>query len=369
MADFDGTLYFLDEKEIEYLQTEVRREYQVDLRQNVLAVLLDIFEQQAEPAIRTEIIEILDNLMLHMLSAGQFHNVAFLVRESLIASQRAFDLVAEQREQLSLLPNRLSAPEALTQLIESLDEAVDVPAQEDVLELFDQLRGTALGTVLDWLGRIQSPRLRPMLEQAAQKLGSQNTAELVKLIASTTHHVSLEAIRRAGALQTPAAVAPIAKILLEGTSDLRLAAVQALNEIGSPGALQALERAVEDTERDVRVAAVRALQSRAYRAMLPRLETMVKGKAVRDADLTEKMAVFEAYGTLCGEGGVASLDAMLNGKSMFGRREDSELRACAAVALGKVNTAAAQSALRKAATEKDVVVRNAVSRALRGKQE
>ena len=369
MADFDGTLYFLDEKEIEYLQTEVRREYQVDLRQNVLAVLLDIFEQQAEPAIRTEIIEILDNLMLHMLSAGQFHNVAFLVRESLIASQRAFDLLAEQREQLSLLPNRLSAPDALTQLIESLDEAVDVPAQEDVLELFDQLRGTALGTVLDWLGRIQSPRLRPMLEQAAQKLGSQNTAELVKLIASPTHHVSLEAIRRAGALQTPAAVAPIAKILSEGAPDLRLAAVQALNEIGSPGALQALERAVEDTERDVRVAAVRALQSRAYRAMLPRLETMVKGKAVRDADLTEKMAVFEAYGTLCGEGGVASLDAMLNGKSMFGRREDSELRACAAVALGKVNTATAQDALRKAATEKDVVVRNAVSRALRGKQE
>ena len=369
MADFDGTLYFLDEKEIEYLQTEVRREYQVDLRQNVLAVLLDIFEQQAEPDIRTEIIEILDNLMLHMLSAGQFHNVAFLVRESLIASQRAFDLLAEQREQLSLLPNRLSAPEALTQLIESLDEAADVPAQEDVLELFDQLRGTALGTVLDWLGRIQSPRLRPMLEQAAQKLGSQNTAELVKLIASPTHHVSLEAIRRAGALQTPAAVAPIAKVLSEGASDLRLAAVQALNEIGSPGALQALERAGEDTERDVRVAAVRALQSRAYRAMLPRLETMVKGKAVRDADLTEKMAVFEAYGTLCGDGGVASLDALLNGKSMFGRREDAELRACAAVALGKVNTAAAQNALRKAATEKDVVVRNAVSRALRGKQE
>ena len=54
MADFDGTLYFLDEKEIEYIPAEVRREYDIDLRQNVLSLLLDIFEAQGDPAIRDE---------------------------------------------------------------------------------------------------------------------------------------------------------------------------------------------------------------------------------------------------------------------------------------------------------------------------
>jgi hypothetical protein len=78
------------------------------------------------------------------------------------------------------------------------------------------------------------------------------------------------------------------------------------------------------------------------------------------------MAVFEAYGGLCGDDGVTALDAMLNGKSMFGRREDAEMRACAAVALGRVNTSRAQDALRRAMSEKDVIVRNAVNRALRG---
>ena len=366
MSDFDGTLYFLDEREIEYLQTEVKREYETDLRQNVVAALLDIFEQQVEPDIRNEVAEMLDNLMLHMLSAGQFHNVAYLVRESLVAVQRALDLQPEQREQLSQLPTRLSAPEALTQLLQSLDESPDLPSSDDVLELFEQLRATALGTVLDWLGMLQNPRLRPMLEQAAHRLASQNTAELVKLILSPTPHVSLEAIRRAGSLQTPAAVAPIAKVLAEGSSEVRLVAVQALSEIGSPAALQSLERAVEDPERDIRVATVRVLQSRAYRPVLPRLKTMIEGKALREADLTEKMTVFEAYGSLCGEAGVASLDSTLNSKSLFGRRDDPEMRACAAVALGRIGTASAQAALRKAATEKDVIVRNAVSRALRG---
>jgi hypothetical protein len=366
MADFDATLYFLDEKEIEYIQAEVRREYEIDLRQNVLALLLDIFEQQADPGIRDEVASILDSFMLHMLSAGQFQNVAYLIRESLVASQRAIDVVPEQRNRLAQIPTRLSAPEALTQLLQSMDEAEQLPTQAELIELFEQLRGTALATVLDWLGRLRNPQLRPLLEQAAARLAGQSTGELVKLVQSPTHHVALEAIRRAGALRTPAAVGPIAQVLEHGDVELRVAAVQALSEIGSTSALQALEGGVDDSEREVRVAAVRALQARAYRAVLPRLEAIVKGRAIRDADLTEKMAVFEAYGSLCGVGGVPALDAMLNGKSMFGRREDSELRACAAVALGRVGTAEAQTALRQAANEKDVVVRNAVARALRG---
>ena len=366
MADFDGTLYFLDEREIEYLQTEVDREYRSDLRQNVISILLDVFEQQSAAQVRGEVSELLDVLMVHMLSAGQFQNVAYLIRESQVAATRAPDLQPALAQQLAQIPARLSAPEPLTQLLQSLDEAATLPAHADLLALFDQLRGPALATVLDWLSRIQNVRLRPMLEDAAARLASQNTADLVKLIGSTVPGVALEAAKRAGALKTPAAVGPLAKALQDGDPALRVAAVQALGEIGSPSALQALERGLDDADRDVRIAAVRALSARAYRPVLTKLDAIVKGKAIRDADLTEKMAVFEAYGALCGEDGVGALDALLHGKSLFGRREDSELRACAAVALGRVNTPRAQESLRRATSEKDVVVRNAANRALRG---
>lgn len=366
MADFDGTLYFLDEKEIEYIQTEVRREYEIDLRQNVLALLLDIFEAQGDPAIRDEVAGILDSFMLHMLSAGQFHNVAYLIRESLVASQRALEIAPAQRDRLGQIPTRLSAPEALAQVLQSMDEAEALPSQAELLELFEQLRGSALETVLEWLGRLQNPKLRPLLEQAAGRLAAQSTGELVRLVGSRSRNVAVEAIRRAGGLKTPAAVAPLAKVLEGQDVELRAAAVHALSEIGSPSALQALERALEDSEREVRIATIRALQARAYRPALPRLESMVKGRAIRDADLSEKMAAFEAFGTLCDNAGVVILDAMLNGKSMFGRREDAEVRACAAVALGRIGTPDAQASLRQSADEKDVVVRTAVARALRG---
>ncbi|MDB4885093.1 MAG: hypothetical protein JWN79_531, partial [Gemmatimonadetes bacterium] len=233
MSDFDSTLYFLDEREIEYLQEEVRREYASDLRRSVIAVLLDIFEQQAEPTVRHETVDVLETFMLHMLSGGQFSNVAYLVREAQEAVTRAVDLQPDARERLTRLPARLSAPEALTQLLQSIDEAVEPPAAEDVLQLFDQLRAPALGTVLEWLSRLQRPALRSMLEQVASRLASQNTGELVKLIQSPSREVSLEAIRRAGALRSPAAVLPLGKVLAEADAELRAAAVVALAEVGS----------------------------------------------------------------------------------------------------------------------------------------
>ncbi len=50
LADFDTTLYFLDDVEVAYLRTEVEAEYAGDLRHNVMAILLDIFEIQDDAA-------------------------------------------------------------------------------------------------------------------------------------------------------------------------------------------------------------------------------------------------------------------------------------------------------------------------------
>ncbi|HEV3485487.1 MAG TPA: HEAT repeat domain-containing protein, partial [Vicinamibacterales bacterium] len=278
LADFDATLYFLDESEIEYLRGEIKREYDADLRQNVLGILCDIFELQNAPSVRAEICDILENLILHLLSAGRFRNVGYLLREAGQLANRVPDLPTEIRARLTALPQRLSSAEALGQLLQALDDAAELPPQQELAELFEALQPTALAPALGWLNRVQNPRLKVMLEQSIGRLAAANTAELVRLIGSQDRAVAAEAMRRSGALKTPAAVGPLGKILSDGEADLRQIAVHALTEIGSPGALQALERAVEDDARDVRVAAARALASRAYRAALPRVEGVIKGR-------------------------------------------------------------------------------------------
>jgi HEAT repeat protein len=366
LEDFDSTLYFLDERETEYVQRELKLEYEGDLRGNVIAALLDTFESQTDNSVRDEIIDDVYELMVHLLAAGHFIGVANVLREVRVAIERAGDVTPEQHARLARLAEQLSAPESLSQLIQALDDTPILPPEGELAELFDQLRPSALAPVFLWLSRIRNEALRPLLAAAADRLAAANTAELVSLIDAPDQEISNEAIRRAGALKAQAAVAVLGKVMSEPDADRRLRAAQALSEIASPGAFQVLERAIADSAREVRISAVRTLASHSFRPMLPRLEAAVKAPTLREADLTEKMAFFEAYGSLCGDAGVAYLDSILNGRSLFGRRDDTEIRACAAISLGRIGTELAFEALRRSSAEKDVVVRNAVSRALRG---
>jgi HEAT repeat protein len=366
MQDFDATLYFLDESELDHLRREIEREYQGDLRQNVLAILLDIFEAQAAQGVREEVTEIIETMMLLMLASGELNGVAYLLSEVQEAATRAANVTAQQRARLGELPDRLSAPEPLGQLLQSLDESADLPPQAALSAMIAELRPAALETILSWLGRLHNPTVRALVESAAERLASGNLQELARLVQAKEPTVALEAMRRCGAMKTTAAVPAIARVLADGATPLRHEAVQTLAVIGTPGAMQALERAIDDADRDVRVSAVRTLGASKYRGVFARLEQAVQGRKLREADLTEKMAFFEAYGAMCGDGGIEFLDGLLNGKGIFGKREDPELRACAAMALGRVGTKKAHEALQRSTGEKDIVVRNAVSRAMRG---
>ena len=69
---------------------------------------------------------------------------------------------------------------------------------------------------------------------------------------------------------------------------------------------------------------------------------------------------------LAGPAGIATLEKMLLGRGgLLARKEDPETRACAAMALGKIRTPAVRDILQKVAQDKEPLVRNAVSRALR----
>lgn len=366
LDDFDSTLYFLDDSEVEYLQAEIKKEFSTDLRPAVMASLLDTFELHKDPTVREEICGLLDYFLLILLSTAQYRNAAYLLREAGITANRAPDILEPQKQRLTQLGDLMSDPKPLGQLLQALEDTPLRAPQTELDDLFTILQPGALETVLGWIGRSNNTELRVLLEHAATRLAATSSSELIRLIGSEDEVVVLEAIRRAAALKSPAAVPALGKMLTVGEADMRVATVNALTEIGSPGAMQMLERALLDEDRDVRIVAVRALGARSSRSALPRIEAAIKGKELRESNLTEKMAFFEAFGLLSGDAGIPLLDGLLHSKGFMGKRDDSEIRACAAMALGKVGSAKALESLGRAANEKDVIVRNAVSRAIRG---
>jgi hypothetical protein len=364
--DFDTTLYFLDDKEIEYLHKEVEREYAQDLRGNVLAMLFDLLELQTYGTVRAELISIVENFIPYLLGAGDFRSVAFILRECKVILQRARELIPEHRQTLETLPSRLSQADALAQLLQSLDEATSHPTEEELSELFGELRSDALGTLMGWLPKLHNERVRNLVQNSAERLAQAHAAEVLKALASADPTVQVEMVRLAGRLKLPGAPDGMGPLLERGERDLKLAVVEALTMIGSPSATRLLEKAIDDAERDVRIAAVKFLGQRGHRNAFPRIEAAVMGNKLKDADLTEKMAFFEAYGALAGAAGIPALEKLLVPKGgLLARKEDPETRACAAMALGKIRVPAAKEILQKVSQDKEPLVRNAVSRALR----
>jgi hypothetical protein len=366
LEDFDATLYFLDDKERGYLAQEIEREYKQDLRGNVLAMLFDLMELQTYSTVRAELISIVQNFIPYLLAIGDFRSVAAICREQRIVLQRARELLPEHRQELSDIPAKLSQQEALAQLLQSLDEASVHPTEEELGELFRELRPQALETVLAWMPKLTNQRVVDLLSSAAQRLTAAYPAELDRVLGARDEATVLQAVKLAAQLKLPPAAPALGALFDGAATSVKVGAVEALAAIGTSGAMQQLERAVDAPERDVRIAAVRVLAARGHRNVLGRVEAAVDGKALRGADLTEKMAFFEAYGLLVGGAGVERLAAMLLSAGGFlKRKEDPETRACAAMALGKIGTPEARAVLEQAAKDKDALVRNAINKALR----
>ncbi|MEJ2677552.1 MAG: HEAT repeat domain-containing protein [Gemmatimonadota bacterium] len=211
----------------------------------------------------------------------------------------------------------------------------------------------------------EGEEVRQRLASAIDGLAKEYPSELLGLFELTDPLVVQGASAAAGRLKLKEAVPQLHAALQNQEAGVRLCAVEALLAIRSAAALTVLIDALDDSDREVRVTAVRGLGEVRFASARERLARITEGKALREADLTEKIAFFEAYGAIARASAVPALSEILNYRGMLGRRNSNEMRACAALALGKVGTAEAQAALRESADDPDPVVHAAVQRSLR----
>lgn len=366
VEDFDSTLYFLDETEIGYITQEMEAEYNRDVRTLALHAIFDIYEAEPDAPVREEILVILDTLFPNLLNKGEFKTVAGVLRELRGLAERAPLLRPVEKKRLEEFEAQLSAPAITKQLVQALDEGAGATAEGDVTDVLKELRASALETLVAAIPDIQTAEVKALLEKTADRIATNYPAEVVRLLQSPGSPALEGVVKAAGRLQLPAAIPGLADVIGNPDPALRAAAVQSLIAIGTPGALTHIERAVDDSDRNVRLAAVRALGARGYKGALKKVEAVVMGSGIDDLDLTERMAFFEAYGGMAGPQGVEVLSGVLLPRGLFRAKLSPDTRACAAMALGKMRTAEARAVLQRCADDKELVVRNAVNRALRG---
>jgi HEAT repeat protein len=362
--DFREALYFLDEGEMRRLEGEVRREMDRDLWTDVLNALFDRLEDGSKER-QTQVVSIAGDLLPTLLGAGRLDKAAYMLGELVGVATSGRKLPPAVFKALRGLFDQLARPETVAELVRIVEEAGSSVSREHLGALLGFFPPESLGPLLRAGESSGSETARGALMEAAERLAAPNPAALRTFAQDADPAVAAGAARLVGRLRVVEAGPDVARLLQRPEAKVRVAAVESLAELRSPVASAALEPALDDEDKEVRVAVARALASLRWSAARPRLEAALDSKRLREAELTERIAFFEAYGGLAGAEGVALLDRILNGKSWLGRRETGEMRACAALGLGRIRHPNAEKSLAAAAADPDPVVRSAVGRALR----
>ena len=364
--DFNPTLYSLDPRERQQLEAELEAEMNRDLRGDVLSALFDQLENPHRRERQIEILGILRTLLPNFLSRGAVSDAARVLSE--IDSIRTMEGVFtdEHHAKVEALLDELSDPETIGELLNALrDGSIEVPP-EVLGEFLRYLRADALAGLLRVSEEIEDETLTGTLRTAVRGIAENNADALIDLLDQSDPVVAAGAARLVGELGIEAAGPKLASLMQHSDPGVRLAGIEAAVSLGATSVVSGLATALQDPDRSLRIEAARALGKLGHADGKAPLEEAITGKEIKNADLTEKIAFFEAYGTLGGPDSISLLDKLLNGKSFLGRKEPPEIRACAAMALGVIGNPQARKSLEQAKGDDEVVVRNAVGKALKG---
>ena len=363
--DFSPTLYSLDPRELEQLQRELEVEMGRDLRSSVLAALFDRVEEPERPDRQVRVLEIFHTLLPNFLSRGLLGAAAAVLAEIQALAGHPDVLDAAGKAKANEVLDEISGSEALEELVRALEDGTIDPAPRQLAELLQHLRGHALAILIKASEETPDKRLQSVLIEAIGHIARRSPGQVIQLLEADDPELLAGACRLAGHLGIGEAGAAVARLIGHQAHPVRLAAVEASVQLKASTAAAALERALGDEERDVRIAAAKGLGELEYRPAAATLKQRVSSRAIRQADISEKVAVFESYGAIGGTEAVALLGKLLTKKGLLGRRESDEIRASAALGLGRAGTAEAREFLKIAQTTSEPVVKSAVSRALR----
>ena len=362
--DFDASLYFLDDYEIDQLKGEIATVFTQDICVNALAMFLDVLELQPDRDVREETCGVLEELFPHLVGVGDFGSIAYLIRELRVLLARVSDLEPEHRDTLGGFAKKLSDPKVISQLLQSLDDSYVRPTQEELENLFGELEPEALLAVVRGIPQLEDEAAKGLLRSALGRQATHFPRVIKEALTSVDGEIVLVGLRCVEESKLTSVHVELQRLSQHEDTAVRRALVAALAGLRTSEAVREIEELLHDRDHDIRIAAVRALSTCGDDSTRSLVEAIVLGRAIRDMDRSEKLAFFEAYAALSGESAIAGLRPLLHG-GLFQRRSNPATRACVARVLVKVGGPEAKAMLEKALKDRDFSVRSAAERGLR----
>lgn len=357
-AGVQDTLYFLDSDEIRTLREEAEADWQRDLRPPVMAAFLDRLED-GDPARTEEVGEALRELLVQHL-ASHVESAAYLATElaAIAEEERTGADVARH------LLDHLSQPGVLQPVYERLTTAPRSVPVDALTGLLAACRDQVLSEAVDALAD-QSGLAAQRLREAIMNVGRRHGAALTSLLQSSNSRVAVLAARFASQLELGDGHEGAIAMLGADDAETRLAGLEYLRVTRSAHGLAEGLACLDDPDVEVRCSAARLMARLNYVLAAEPLRETIVHRRFRKASEAEFRAFVDAYATLAGAKATAALEELLWGRDFWWhRRRPTALRAAAAKALATVGGRRALKVCRKAARDRDPVVRAVAQRSL-----
>jgi HEAT repeat protein len=353
----------LSANEIDYLRQELARERQRDVVSDVVNALLDRLED-SEPRTQSEVLLILSDLIPSLVLQRRLELAASTLRALRGLAETPAMADESRQAELQQALDSVGSSSAIEGVLQAL-EAGDLVTDDDVLrEVLASLGPDSFDLVIRTREKASRNGLRVTLDIALEQAAKRFPDQFVTLCHSQDPIVACGAIRIVGQSGRELVETSLVALLTHKDAKIRTAIVEAMVLHGGELLLRHLVGALHDSSREVRCAAAWGLGTWQYMAAFEDLQSIVESKAFREVSVNEMRAMFSAYARIGQKKALPTLGRILNKKSFFGGRESTEMRVCAARALGALNNAEALEQLERAQNDKDPAVRRAALRSL-----
>lgn len=302
----------------------------------------------------------------------QFEEVAFAIEQatregrtqdamtvfSQLISHESSAVDGEVRRQFLLTIRRLVKPAVLHPIARMIVD--DTALENDVLAILRRCSSDGSDAMIDQYGRAATAAERARYLAALGKLESAD-ASLTTMLADARPHVARLAADLLGVRRPAEGDTALADEIEAADHRLRRAVVRALGRYSTQFSVDAIARALTDAVVEVRLEAVAALVN----GKSQRAGEIIRRTMADEESEEVQIAMLGALGKLGTSDAVATLaKAAEPGSRLFSSRKGANVRVAAVRALAETRNAAAISALKSLANDKEREVRETATRAV-----
>ena len=357
-------IFKLTEEEILKIKAEVRGEEDLDVVGELEGILFDILRIEREPALFSEILGIIDNILEDLMRKGDFYH-----------SRKILEFIWEMSDPSKNLPAPLSAliQDALFQAgsakrILGLQPVLNAELSEQFEDLFSFMvlfGKNAIPSIIELLASVDKMKARRVLCDALVELGKMDIEALISKLEDNRWFLVRNLIYILGKIGDARVIERFALFIRHKELKVRKEVLHALDTMEDPRACQLLVHFVPDPDVSNRIFAIKSLSKKRVKEGLNALLNVLSSKEFQTKELYEKKETFDAIAKIGGDEVVPEMGRFLRKRwSFFKNLHMEEMGLCAAVALQRIGSPSAIEALREGSRSRNKTIRGACNKAL-----